>query len=67
MGRPGWREVDHPTAGRLRYTGPPFHMPNSPGQIGRAPLLGEHNEVLYGSAAGYSPEDLAGLREEGVI
>ena len=55
-----WREVDHPSAGRLRYTGPPFHMPDSPGQIDRAPLLGEQNVERYG-------DELASLHEEGVI
>ena len=62
-----WRELDHPEAGRLRYTGPPFHMPDSPGQIGRAPLLGEHNEEIYKSSAGLSSDEVAGLREEGAI
>ena len=62
-----WRQVDHPEAGRLQYPGPPFRMPDAPGQIGRAPLLGEHNEELYASGEGYSPDEMAGLCEEGVI
>jgi len=62
-----WREVDHPIAGRLRYPGPPFQMPDSPGQIGRAPLLGEHSIEIYEGGAGYSSDELAHLRAEGVI
>ena len=62
-----WREIDHPTAGRLRYPGPPFHMPDSPGEIDRAPLLGEHSTEIYEGGAGYSSDELAHLREEGVI
>ncbi len=62
-----WREVDHPEAGRLRYPGPPFRMSDSPGQIGRAPLLGEHSAEIYEDGTGYSSDELARLREEGVI
>jgi crotonobetainyl-CoA:carnitine CoA-transferase CaiB-like acyl-CoA transferase len=36
-------------------------------QAGRAPLLGEHNEEVYGQLLGYSKEDLVMFRERGVI
>ena len=62
-----WREVEHPEAGRLRYPGPPYQMPDSPGEIGRAPLLGEQSVEIYEDGAGYSSGELARLREEGVI
>ena len=62
-----WREVEHPEAGRLRYPGPPYHMPDSPGEIGRAPLLGEHGVEIYEDGAGCSSGELERLREEGVI
>jgi crotonobetainyl-CoA:carnitine CoA-transferase CaiB-like acyl-CoA transferase len=61
-----WIEMEHPVAGKLTYTGAPFRA-ETPWQLRRpAPLLGQHNEEVYG-ALGYSREDLVKLREEGVI
>jgi crotonobetainyl-CoA:carnitine CoA-transferase CaiB-like acyl-CoA transferase len=61
-------EVEHPTAGTLRYPGPPWRMSESEWQTGRAPLLGEHNaEILTGDETGYEVADLVILRERGVI
>jgi crotonobetainyl-CoA:carnitine CoA-transferase CaiB-like acyl-CoA transferase len=62
-----WREVEHPEAGRLRYPGPPFEMSAAPGTIERAPLLGEHNEEIYRTGLGYTPDEVASMRTEGVI
>ncbi len=62
-----WVEVDHPRAGRLTYPGAPFRMSETPWQTGRAPLLGEHNEEVYGQLLGYDNDDLVRLREGGVI
>ena len=39
-------EVEHPLAGRLTYRGGPFSMSDSPWRAGRAPLLGEHTQVV---------------------
>jgi crotonobetainyl-CoA:carnitine CoA-transferase CaiB-like acyl-CoA transferase len=60
-------EIDHPKAGRLKYPGAPFRPMETPWQLKRpAPLLGEHNQEIYGGL-GYSREDLIKLREAGVI
>lgn len=60
-------EIDHPLTGPLKYASRPFRMSETPWQLRRpAPLLGEHNEEIYG-ALGYSKEDLVQLREQGVI
>jgi formyl-CoA transferase len=40
-------------------------MSDSPVQVRRSPLLGEHNAEVYGEL-GYSPEQLAALRDAGV-
>jgi CoA:oxalate CoA-transferase len=58
---------DHPQAGRLRAVGTPLRLSRTPAAIrARAPELGEHTaEVL--AAAGYSPEEIAKLRNENVI
>ncbi len=61
-----FEEIDHPQAGKLTHTGPPFRMSETPLQTGPAPLLGEHTqEVLLD--LGYEKEDLGILDERRVI
>jgi len=61
-------EIEHSKAGTLRYPGAPWRMTGTPGESGRAPLLGEHNaELLVGDETGYETADLVILRERGVI
>jgi crotonobetainyl-CoA:carnitine CoA-transferase CaiB-like acyl-CoA transferase len=62
-----FQEIEHPTAGRLTYPGPPFRLEAMPWQAARAPLLGEHNEQVYGGELGLSREELADLRASGVV
>jgi CoA:oxalate CoA-transferase len=62
-----WQEIEHPVVGRLTYPGAPFRMSEGGWRIRRpAPLLGQHNEEVYGNL-GYSLEDLVQLRQAGVI
>jgi crotonobetainyl-CoA:carnitine CoA-transferase CaiB-like acyl-CoA transferase len=60
-------EVDHPITGKIRYPGAQVKMGDLPYELKRAPLLGEHNEEIYGKRLGYSKDDLVRLREQGVI
>jgi benzylsuccinate CoA-transferase BbsE subunit len=60
-----FQRIDHPEAGELPYAGPPFRMTETPPQIERAPLLGEHNESVL-SDLGYSKEDQDILRERDI-
>ena len=62
-----WVDMDHPEAGKLTYPGEPLRMSETEWQARRAPLLGEHNEQVYGEGLGYSSEELAELKREGVI
>ncbi len=62
-----FQQIDHPVAGPLAYPGAPFRMRETPWRAGRAPLLGEHNEEVYGNMLGLSKRDLARLRGNGVI
>lgn len=59
-------EAEHPVMGKVTYPGAPAKLNETPWQTGRAPLLGEHNEEIYGRL-GYTKEELVKLREEGVI
>ncbi|MFO8101800.1 MAG: CoA transferase [Dehalococcoidia bacterium] len=61
-------EVDHPRAGEITQTGAPFKMAQTPWQLRRAaPLLGEHNEEVFGGRLKYSADDLKELSRKGVI
>lgn len=58
--------VDHPERGPFKTVGCPLRLSDSPVQIDRSPLLGEHNEEVFGEL-GYSSDQLAELRSAGVI
>ncbi|MBI3302719.1 MAG: CoA transferase [Deltaproteobacteria bacterium] len=58
--------VDHPQAGPYDYAGLPFRFSETPPQTGRAPLLGEHNRLIY-QELGYSPQDIVALARAGAI
>ena len=58
--------VDHPEAGTYDYAGLPFRMTETPPDLDRAPLLGEHNcDVLQ--TLGYSGEEIVALARSGVV
>ena len=61
-------EIDHEEAGSLRYPTASYKFRGTSwvGQRG-APLLGQHNEVVYCERLGYDKQDLVKLRESGVI
>jgi crotonobetainyl-CoA:carnitine CoA-transferase CaiB-like acyl-CoA transferase len=63
-----WPGVDHPAIGSVRVDGLPVHHSEGDWEIRRgAPLLGQHNEEVYGGLLGLSSEEREALREEGVI
>ena len=64
-----WVEVEHPELGdKLTYCGPPIKLSGAPWEIRqRAPLVGEHNEEIYGKELGLSREQLILLKQAKVI
>ena len=62
-----FHEMGHPQAGTLTYPGAPFRMSETPAEVRRAPLLGEHNDEVYSEALGLSQDHLIELKEQGVI
>lgn len=61
-------EVEHPKVGRQRYPGAPFKMSLTPSELKRpAPLLGEHNEEIYGRRLGFTKQELLQLRKARAI
>ena len=59
--------VDHPVRGAFTMPGWPVKMSRSHVSVQPAPLLGADNEAVYGAWLGYTREQLADLKEEGVI
>jgi crotonobetainyl-CoA:carnitine CoA-transferase CaiB-like acyl-CoA transferase len=61
-------ERDHPVYGRLKTTGSPLKMSETPGRVRwLAPMPGEHNEEIFCGLLGHSKDDLARWREDGVV
>ncbi|MET9297145.1 formyl-CoA transferase [Streptomyces sp. NPDC003077] len=60
-------EVEHPERGRFTTVGSPVKLSDSPVDIVRSPLLGEHNEDVYGGELGLDEDELRLLKAEGVI
>lgn len=60
-------EIDHPAVGKHKYCGAPFRPSETPWHSARAPLLGEHNQEIYGELLGYSHTEIRRLNKEGVI
>lgn len=61
-------EVDHPVAGSLIYPTAPYRFSKTPwSALHGAPLLGEHNEEIYCNILGYTREQVASLKDEGII
>jgi formyl-CoA transferase len=58
--------VDHPERGVFKTVGCPLRLSDSPVEVTASPLLGEHNDAVYGQL-GYSSDQIAGLRAAGVI
>ncbi len=60
-------EVIHPTRGKYLSVGNPVKLSDSPSEVERSPLLGEHTEEILKTVVGLSDEDIAAARETGAI
>ena len=59
-------EVDHPTRGKYLTVGNPIKMSDSPTEVTRSPLLGEHTDEVL-AELGYAPDQILALRAQKVI
>ena len=59
-------EVDHPTRGKYLSVGNPIKLSDSPTEVTRSPLLGEHTDEVL-TQLGFSADEVALLRAEGAI
>jgi benzylsuccinate CoA-transferase BbsF subunit len=63
-----WPEVEHPVMDRVRVDGIPIHLSETDWSIETgAPLLGQHNQEVFGTLLGHSDDDLAQWAAEGVL
>jgi formyl-CoA transferase len=59
-------EVEHPERGRYLSVGNPIKLSDSPTDVKRSPLLGEHTDEVL-AELGYGQDAIAALRAERVI
>lgn len=60
-------EVDHPERGKYLSVGCPVKLSDSPVEVERSPLLGEHTEEILKDVLGYSDAEVASIRDAGAI
>ncbi|MGI6604976.1 MAG: CaiB/BaiF CoA transferase family protein [bacterium] len=61
-------EADHPTCGKHKLVNAVPKLSDTPGNVRfGAPLLGQHNEEIYGKLFGLTSEDIEKLKEEKAI
>jgi|SoiMethySBSTD1v2_1073268.scaffolds.fasta_scaffold176194_2 formyl-CoA transferase len=60
-------EVDHPTRGKYLTVGNPIKLSDSPCEVQRSPLLGEHTDEILRDVLGYSASEVTEIKGSGAI
>ena len=60
-------EVDHPERGPYLTVGCPVKLSDSPAEVKRSPLLGEHTEEILRDVLGYNDEELERVVGSGAV
>ncbi len=60
-------EVDHPVRGPYLTVGNPIKLSDSPTEVVRSPLLGEHTDEILSHVLGYGDEELAAIHASGAL
>jgi crotonobetainyl-CoA:carnitine CoA-transferase CaiB-like acyl-CoA transferase len=61
-------EVEHPVIGKQVVLNPPWKFSATPAKVERAsPVLGEHNEYVFGELLGMPKQEITRLIEDKVI
>ena len=60
-------EVDHPERGKYLTVGCPIKLSDSPVDVERSPLLGEHTNEILKDVLGYTSEELARIEQSGAV
>ena len=60
-------EVDHPTRGRYLSVGNPIKLSDSPADVRRSPLLGEHTDEILSGVLGMDDQAIAAAKTDGAV
>jgi len=60
-------EVDHPTRGKYFSVGNPIKLSDSPSDVTRSPLLGEHTDEILRQVLGFSDHQVAEIHDSGAL
>ncbi|MGD1923864.1 MAG: formyl-CoA transferase [Paracoccaceae bacterium] len=60
-------KVPHPERGEYYTVGCPIKMSDSPVDVERSPLLGEHTSEILSEVLGYAPEEVANIFASGAV
>ena len=60
-------EVDHPTRGKYVTVGNPIKLSDSPCEVTRSPLLGEHTDEILQEVLGFDENQVDLVRQSGAI
>ena len=60
-------EVDHPVRGKYLTVGNPIKLSDSPAEVKRSPLLGEHTDEILKEFCNMSEEEIKAVREAGAV
>src|SRR5438270_10989611 len=60
-------EVDHPERGKYFSVGNPIKMSDSPSEVTRSPLLGEHTDEILRQVLGFSDHQVADIHDSGAL
>jgi formyl-CoA transferase len=60
-------DVEYPTRGTYQTVGCPVKLSDSPAEVTRPPLLGEHTAEVLGALCGVSADEVQRLQTQGVV
>ncbi len=60
-------DVEHPERGNYLTVGCPIKLSDSPVEVTRSPLLGEHTDEILSEVLEYSADEIAEIRESGAV
>ena len=60
-------EVDHPTRGKYLTVGNPIKLSDSPADVRRSPLLGEHTDEILKDVLGFKAAEIAEIKNSGAL